>query len=141
MVSLVSAARDIARVREVSTVLMRHGFGEVVTRLGLGGQKQKDGGESGDQQGSSAKRPSLAARIPRWAWTGGLFGAISIALAILLVPKLGAAAFIALLVTGQMLASLAFDLYGLLGLARRSMDLPRLLGVVLLLAGVVLIRR
>lgn len=84
---------------------------------------------------------TLAARIPWWAWSGGLFGAVFIALAILLVPKLGAAAFIAILVTGQMLASLAFDQFGWLGLAQRPIDLPRLVGVALLVAGVVLIRR
>ncbi len=36
MVSIVSAVRDISRVREVSAVLARHGFGEVVGRLGIG---------------------------------------------------------------------------------------------------------
>jgi len=35
-----------------------------------------------------------------WAWTGGLFGAVYIAISIFLVPRLGAAFFIALLVTG-----------------------------------------
>jgi len=84
---------------------------------------------------------SVAARIPWWAWSGGLFGAIFIGLAILLVPQLGAATFIALLVTGQMLASVAFDHFAWLGLAQRSIDLPRLIGVALLVAGVVLIRR
>src|SRR5688572_113043 len=63
MVSLVSAVRDIARVREVSTVLVRHGFGEVVTRLGLGGQKSKEGPEVQGSQAGAAKRPSLAERI------------------------------------------------------------------------------
>lgn len=84
---------------------------------------------------------SVAARIPWWAWSGGVFGAIFIGLAILLVPKLGAATFIALLITGQMLASVAFDHFGWLGLAQRPLDLPRVAGAVLLIAGVVLIRR
>src|SRR5918993_781266 len=83
----------------------------------------------------------VAARIPWWAWSGGLFGAIFIGLAILLVPQLGAATFIALLVTGQMLASVAFDHFGWLGLAQCPMDAPRLIGVALLIGGVVLIRR
>ena len=69
----------------------------------------------------------VAARIPWWAWSGGLFGATFIVIAIL--------------VTGQMLASLAFDHFGWLGLTQRPIDLPRLLGVALLIAGVVLIRR
>ena len=81
------------------------------------------------------------ARLPWWAWSGGLFGAIFIVIAILIVPRLGAATFIAILVTGQMLASLAFDQFGWLGLAQRPIDLPRLLGVALLIGGVVLIRR
>src|SRR5687767_14906736 len=84
---------------------------------------------------------SAAARIPWWAWSGGLFGAIFIGLAIFLVPLLGAATFIALLVTGQMLASVAFDHFAWMGLAQRSVDWPRLLGVALLIGGVVLIRR
>ena len=84
---------------------------------------------------------SVAGRIPWWAWSGGVFGAIFIGLAIFLVPQLGAATFIALLVAGQMLASMAFDHFGLLGLAQREIDLPRLIGAALLIAGVVLIRR
>jgi bacterial/archaeal transporter family-2 protein len=78
---------------------------------------------------------------PWWAWSGGAFGAIFISLSILMLPKVGAATFIGLLVTGEMLASLTLDQYGWLGLAQRSIDLPRLIGVALLIAGVVLIRR
>jgi transporter family-2 protein len=81
------------------------------------------------------------ARIPWWTWSGGLFGAVFIALAILLVPKLGAATFITLLVAGQMLASVTLDHFGWLGLAQRPLDLPRVIGVLLLIGGVVLIRR
>lgn len=40
-----------------------------------------------------------------------------------------------------MLASVVFDQIGLLGLAQRPIDLPRLIGVGLLIGGVVLIRR
>jgi transporter family-2 protein len=84
---------------------------------------------------------TLTGRVPWWAWSGGLFGAIFIGLAILLVPQLGAATFLALVVAGQMLASVTFDHFGLLGLAQRSFDLTRLIGVALLIGGVVLIRR
>ncbi|HQT63749.1 MAG TPA: DMT family transporter [Acidocella sp.] len=84
---------------------------------------------------------ALAARIPWWAWSGGMFGAMFIGLAIVLVPKLGTATFIALLVSGQMVASIIFDQFGWFGLTQRTIDLPRLIGVVLLIGGVVLIRR
>jgi len=84
---------------------------------------------------------AMMARIPWWAWSGGVFGAIFIALAIVLVPKLGAATFIALLITGQMIGSVTFDHFGWLGLTQRAIDLPRVIGVALLIGGVVLIRR
>lgn len=84
---------------------------------------------------------AMAGRIPWWAYGGGLFGAIFIALAIFLVPQLGAATFIVLLVTGQMVASVTFDNFGWLGLAQRPIDLPRLMGIALLIGGCVLIRR
>lgn len=87
--------------------------------------------------------PSLgsAARVPWWGWSGGVFGAAFIALGILLVPRLGAASFLGFLVSGQMLAALAFDHFGAMGLAQRPLDLSRALGVALLVGGVVLIRR
>jgi Uncharacterized protein conserved in bacteria len=78
---------------------------------------------------------AAAARVPWWSWSGGLFGAIYIGLSILLLPKLGATAFVGLLIAGQMITSLVFDNYGLLGLAQRSIDAPRLIGVALLIAG------
>ena len=84
---------------------------------------------------------SLATRVPWWAWSGGLFGAIFIALSIFLVPQIGAAAFIALLLAGRMLGSITFDHFGWLGLTQRPINAPRLIGVALLIGGVVLIRR
>ena len=87
--------------------------------------------------------PSLGvmSRIPWWAWSGGFFGAVFIAIAIFLVPKLGAATFIALFVAGQLLASLAFDHFGWLGLDVRPIDATKLVGAALLVGGVVLIRK
>jgi len=75
-----------------------------------------------------------------WAWTGGFFGAVYIAISIFLIPRLGAAFFVALLVAGQMAASVAFDHFGSLGLPEHTLDIPRLIGAVLLVVGVVLIR-
>ena len=84
---------------------------------------------------------SVGARIPLWAWSAGVFGAIFIGLGIFLVPQIGAATFLALVVTGQMLTSITFDHFGWLGLTQRPVDAPRLIGVALLIGGVVLIRR
>jgi transporter family-2 protein len=88
-------------------------------------------------------RLSLAAvsRTPWPVWTGGIFGAIYITVAILTVPRLGAATVLALVVVGQMLGSLTFDQLGLLGLPQQPITLSRLAGAGLLIAGVILVRR
>jgi bacterial/archaeal transporter family-2 protein len=80
------------------------------------------------------------ARSHWWAWSGGLFGAVYIAISILLVPRLGAATVVALIVAGQMIGALAFDQYGWLGLVPHAADLKRVMGAALLIAGVVLMR-
>ena len=84
---------------------------------------------------------SLASGDTSWVtWSGGLFGAIFIGIAILMVPRLGAATTLALIVVGQMIGSLAFDHFGILGVAQQSATLGRMAGAACLILGVVLIR-
>ncbi|MBS7544734.1 DMT family transporter [Ancylobacter oerskovii] len=87
--------------------------------------------------------PSAAAlgRTSWWSWSGGLFGALFILTAILAVPRIGAATTLALVVVGQMVGSLAFDHYGILGLQQHTVSPTRLAGAALLIAGVFLIQR
>lgn len=82
--------------------------------------------------------PQPGAKFPAWVWAGGLFGAIYVAVFTLLIPRLGAAAMICLSVLGQVTASLLLDHYGVLQ-APRPADWVRILGVVLVLAGVFLV--
>lgn len=89
---------------------------------------------------SPALNLSSVAQTSWWSWTGGIFGAIYIAISILLLPRLGAATLVALIVVGQMLTSVIFDHVGVLGLEQHSASLPRVAGALLLIAGVVLIR-
>ena len=86
--------------------------------------------------------PALAgmSALPWWAWTGGLLGAVYVASAIVVIPKLGAATLVALVVAGQMLASLLLDHFGAMGLPVQEVSVWRLLGAGLLIGGVVLIR-
>ena len=86
--------------------------------------------------------PSLAfiSKAPLWMWAGGAFGVCFISLALMLLPKLGASGFIALALAGQVVASLVLDHFGWFGLVERQMTLPRVLGAVLLMAGVALIQ-
>jgi len=86
--------------------------------------------------------PSVAFinKAPLWMWAGGAFGVCFISLALVLLPKLGASGFMALALAGQVVASLVLDHFGWFGLVQRQVSLPRVLGVVMLIAGVVLIQ-
>ncbi|MBM6442776.1 MULTISPECIES: DMT family transporter [Pseudomonas] len=86
--------------------------------------------------------PSVAfiSKSPLWMWAGGAFGVCFISLALVLLPKLGASGFMALALAGQVVASLVLDHFGWFGLVQRQVSLPRVLGVVMLIAGVVLIQ-
>lgn len=81
------------------------------------------------------------AALPWWMWTGGLLGAVLVAVTIFLAPKLGAATLMASMVTGQMTASIILDHYGLIGYPLRSASIWRLVGVAFLITGVLIIRK
>lgn len=82
----------------------------------------------------------LVTATPWWAWSGGMLGGVFIMLVILLLPALGAATLLALVVAGQMTAAVLMDHFGAFGLAQHSVSLSRLLGVALIIGGVVLIK-
>lgn len=91
--------------------------------------------------GGARWAPGSTAAIPAWAWLGGLLGAIYVASTTVLGPRLGAAALLALTLAGQMFAALVVDHYGVIGFPQSPVTPARVLGVVLLVAGVLLIMR
>jgi len=80
------------------------------------------------------------AALPPWIWTGGIIGALFVLVATVLVPRLGAAGLICLVVSGQLIGSLLFDHFGVLGPVRPA-DAWRILGAVLVAVGAVLVLR
>lgn len=80
------------------------------------------------------------ADTPWWAWSGGALGGVFILLMILLLPSLGAATLIALVVAGQMAIAITLDHFGAFGLVSHPVSISRLAGAALLIAGVVLIK-
>ncbi len=88
-------------------------------------------------------RPDFAATraLPWYAWLGGVYGACFVVAAAWGVPRLGVAMTITLMVGGQLLLSLILDHFGALGVPRQPLNLGRIAGVGLVLAGVLLVRR
>ncbi|MGE0499752.1 MAG: DMT family transporter [Rhizobiaceae bacterium] len=71
---------------------------------------------------------------------GGLLGATYVTSSIILVPRIGAAALLAFIVAGQLVAGLLIDRIGYLGVAVRELSAGRIAGALLLMVGAVLIR-
>lgn len=84
---------------------------------------------------------AAAKNAPPEVWVGGLLGACFVTAAAGLVPRLGVALTFGLFIAGQMITTLPIDHFGFLGVPVKAINLPRLLGVVLVVIGVALIRR
>jgi len=83
---------------------------------------------------------SKLASAPWWVWTGGIFGANYVLVALILAPRLGAATLIGLTVTGQMISSVVLDHFGLVGFPLHPVTPGRIVGAALLLVGTALIQ-
>jgi transporter family-2 protein len=92
---------------------------------------------------ASNNRPGTGAfaGLPAYAWLGGLYGALYVAVAAYAAPKIGVASLITIGIAGQIAVALALDHFGALGLPREPMNIGRVLGALLVVAGVVLVRR
>ncbi|WVT75626.1 DMT family transporter (plasmid) [Sinorhizobium chiapasense] len=92
--------------------------------------------------GQKIPRPNIVGvqAMPWWGWLGGLAGATYVTTVFTAIPVIGAAAAVGFTVAGQQVASVFVDRYGLFRLSQRPVSGLRLAGVLLLLAGVVLIK-
>ncbi len=78
--------------------------------------------------------------MPWWGWLGGFAGAIYVTTVFTAIPVIGASAAVGLTVAGQQVASVFVDRHGWFRLPKRDVSALRLIGVVLLLAGVAVIK-
>lgn len=85
--------------------------------------------------------PAAFAGLPWYAWLGGLYGAVFVAVAAFAAPKIGVASLITIGIAGQIAMALWLDHIGAMGLAREPVNLGRVAGALLVIAGVVLVRR
>jgi transporter family-2 protein len=82
-----------------------------------------------------------AAHQPWWYLTGGLLGAAYVTSVLVTVRTLGAGGVTAATIAGQLTASVVVDQLGILGVAKQPLTLLKVVGIVLLAAGVYLIVR
>ncbi len=74
--------------------------------------------------------------VPWYALGAGVLGLVVIAGMSYMVPRVGVAPSVVLIVAGQLLVSVILDHYGLLGVHSRPFDITRALGLLLVFVGV-----
>ena len=85
--------------------------------------------------------PTEVRALPWFAWIGGLYGAIFVAVAAFAAPRIGITQFLTISIAGQLAMALVLDSIGAFGLPRTEISPTRLMGVALVLAGALLVRR
>lgn len=77
--------------------------------------------------------------VPWWAWFGGFFSVLLILAQLYASPAIGAASFLGIIVTVGVAFSIVLDHYGWVGFAVHPASLWRILGAVLMVAGVAMV--
>jgi bacterial/archaeal transporter family-2 protein len=78
---------------------------------------------------------------PGYFWLGGLLGAFYVTVVLLAFPKLGPGLTFGLLVAGQMMISVLLEHFNVLVAQTNPISPMKILGIVLVVAGVVIIRK
>ena len=81
------------------------------------------------------------AHAPWWVWIGGLLGAFYVVVSVVAGPRLGSAALVACVIAGQLVASVVIDHFGWVGYVVHPISPGRIVGAILLLAGVACVLR
>lgn len=77
--------------------------------------------------------------VPWWAWAGGMLGAIVVLAQLSVSEQIGAAAFLACVVTAGVIGSVLLDHLGLVGFERHPAGRYRIAGGFLMIVGVTLV--
>lgn len=78
-------------------------------------------------------------QVPWWAWSGGILSVLLILAQLYASPSIGAASFLGIIVTVGVVASIVLDNYGWVGFAVHPASLWRMMGAVLMIAGVAMV--
>lgn len=79
--------------------------------------------------------------LPWWVVVGGVIGVVFVAGSVIVGPTLGIALFFVCVVAGQLLGATLIDQLGAFGLPQKPVNLMKLIGLGLVLAGAALVQR
>jgi transporter family-2 protein len=73
-----------------------------------------------------------------WMWTGGLLGAVFVTVALYVVPYMGVAVMIAVMISGQLVMAAFLDHFGILSETANPITWQKFVGLTLLCAGAII---
>lgn len=73
-----------------------------------------------------------------WMWTGGLLGAVFVTVALYVVPYMGVAVMIAVMIAGQLVMAAVLDHFGILSETANPITWQKATGLALLCAGAII---
>lgn len=82
----------------------------------------------------------VARTEPWWIWSGGALGAVFVLINASVAPLLGTGLTVSVVLAGQLTGGILVDRFGVLGAPRRDVTPARVIGLVLVLAGVSAVR-
>ncbi|MBR5171352.1 MAG: DMT family transporter [Muribaculaceae bacterium] len=85
-------------------------------------------------------RKAFSTDAPWWMWTGGILGAVIVFGNAWLIPLIGVSVFMMALLIGQLLLSLLMEKHGWLGAPKKHISWTQFAGILIMLAGVFLIK-
>ncbi len=90
--------------------------------------------------GKASGEVSQITSLPWWAFIGGVIGVVFVAGSIYVAPKTGIALFFVCAVAGQLFGASVMDQLGAFGLPVKPMNGIKLTGLLLVLAGAILVQ-
>jgi uncharacterized membrane protein YdcZ (DUF606 family) len=84
--------------------------------------------------------PERAAEVPGWCWVTALVGASFVTLGLWVVPAIGTARWMALLLAGQLISALITDDKNTFGLGRQAATALPIVGVVVVIVGATILQ-
>ena len=78
---------------------------------------------------------------PSYLWLGGVLGTFYVTVIVMAFPRLGPALTFGLVVAGQMIMSVLMDQFNMLVAQQQPINLMKVVGVVLIIGGVIIIRK
>lgn len=78
---------------------------------------------------------------PAYAWAGGILGAFYVTVIVFTFPKIGPGLTFGLVIAGQLLISMLMEHFQLMGAQPQSISIGRIMGFLLIIGGVMMMKK